>query len=126
MDYGALDQLLREQMGFSNITYYPYEKFVAGAGGFQQFASAIFGAKLDSQIDVASRVNESPRLAMAGYQFRTIQFLSNRLPALGRMLPRKEITIPQWKRSEILERYRSSNAAFSERNGLDLDRYGYF
>ena len=126
LDYDVLDALLRDQVGFSKITYYPYEKFIGHADGFQQFAADIFGAGVDSQVDTTSRVNESPRVAIAGFQFKMVQRLNHRLPALGRLLPRREITIPQWKRTEILERYRSSNAAFSRRNGLDLDRYGYF
>ena len=126
LDYDALDALLRKQVGFSNITYYPYEKFTARPDGFQQFASDVFGTVPDRRLDVTSRVNKSPRQAILGYQFKAVQFLNHRLPAVGRLLPKKNITIPRKKRSEILRRYRSSNAVFSKRNNLDLDRYGYF
>jgi hypothetical protein len=126
LDYAALDLLLREKLGFSRIVYYPFERLVAESDGFHQFATAIFGVTLDAGFDVKSRMNESPRLDIAGFQFAAVQFLSYRLPILARLLPMKDITIPQWKRDEILDRYRSSNATFSKRNGLDLEQYGYF
>jgi hypothetical protein len=125
LDYSALDERLNT-LGFKKIVYYPYERLFATETGCQQFASSVFGTGLSADIDRSRRINESPRRAMLGYQYKFMQFLANRVPGFARFLPDSGIELSQAERCKILDQYRSSNELFSRKNQLDLDQYGYF
>jgi hypothetical protein len=125
LDYAALDDRLNE-LGFTKIVYYPYERLFGTEAGCQHFASSVFGTSLSADIDLSRRVNESPRVAMMGYQYEVMQFLANRVPGFAGFLPASAIELSPPEREDILGPYRASNERFSRKNELGLDQYGYF